>query len=219
MLHTPESLKTYQSQLWKTKKCVDYLMERKVSLASIKLFTIGYCGDNEFSQYYDRIVFPYRTPYGECITMQGRAMYDWRAVNRPKYWHSKFEGGDKHSSLYGLYEIGELALKTNALVVVEGPFDVIACYQCGIPAVAALGTSFSYKQALLARRYTNNLYFWYDTDDAGRRGLENALGVVKDLDFDAYVVEPDTNEKDASDIYCAHGRHKIKELVKNARQH
>jgi DNA primase len=197
---------------------MDYLVSRKVSLESIHKFMIGYFDVNEYSKFYDRMVFPVFNPYGQCMSLQGRAMFDWVMASEelgskiPKYYHGEF---DKNALIYGLHENGQAIVQSNVAVITEGPFDVIACYQSRIPALALLGTSFQNNQAALLRRYCNNAIIWLDSDKAGIRATENLSNTLDRAGFRVYTVEG--SEHDPSDTYQNYGQAKIKEYINAAR--
>jgi DNA primase len=190
--------------------------------------------------YNDRLLFPVFNQYGELLSFQGRAMFDWKQKKSPKYYHGHLEG--KAQILYGLnvnaprlvsprdtysvhkYDDRSLSLRsdklasnifnnTHDLVVTEGPFDVVALYQCGIPAVALLGTSFSEDQAALIRRYTKNVRIWLDQDKAGRAATINMLNLLDKGDFTVKVVGEHGEYKDASDMYVEKGRDAVLEYL------
>lgn len=199
--------------LLRSEKCLTYLRERRVSLAAAHKYCVGYYDDNEFSQYFDRMVFPVRDQYGTLLTLQGRAMYDWKSANRPKYWHGKFDGKEKHEVVYGLFECAEQVVKANAVVIVEGPFDVMACYQCGVPAVAMLSTNISREQAVLLRRYAKYALLWPDNDEAGMKHLEGITKQLECADMYVKILEHSFPEKDTADIYLQHGRQGVRDVI------
>lgn len=182
---------------------MSYLMNRGITLGSIGKFNIGYVDDNEFDAFYHRLVFPIFDQYGKLHSMQGRAMYDWAATNKPKYYHGKFEA--KGRILYGLYENLKTTVQKNTVVITEGPFDVCALSQIGIPSVACLGTSFSEEHCFLLRCYCDTIYVWLDSDNAGDKAAINLINKLKEYEFNIYRVIDD-KYKDVSDRYVATGR-------------
>ena len=54
------------------------------------------------------------------------------------------------------------------MIVCEGYMDVISLHQAGFTnAVASLGTALTAGHAALIKRYTNEVYLTYDSDEAG----------------------------------------------------
>lgn len=114
---------------------MQYLLSRRISLAAISIYGLGYFDHNHASVFYDRLMVPIRDPYGNLISFQGRALFDYDALGLPKYFHAPY---DKSAIVYGLHECGKRAIDASCITVVEGPFDVIACYDATLCAVATL---------------------------------------------------------------------------------
>ena len=193
----------HQQSLYASEKCMDYLSERKVSPDAIHKYQIGYYVGNTFDAYNDRMMFPIRNEYGVVQAYQARAMYDWKDADKPKYYHGSYE---KAFTVYGLFECAELASLWNTVVVVEGPFDVFACYMAGIPAVAMLGTSFSTQQLLILKRYVNKLIVWVDPDKAGIQATKRLIEISNKVGLDLTVMPRfGYNHQDPADIWADDG--------------
>ena len=102
-------------------------------------------------------------------------MFDHFYEGQPKYWHESF---DKGRHLYGLFESMPAIVELGYVVVVEGPFDVAALLECGIPAVAVLGSAFSDTHGWLLRQVTEFAFEWLDADPAGRKAAKNASAIL-----------------------------------------
>lgn len=190
---------------------MSYCLERKVSLEQIIHHSVGYFGNNPFSMYYDRVMFPIHDVYGNLLSFQGRALFDFKAEGKPKYFHGAY---DKSRHLYGLYD----ALRTLELmpfvVLVEGPFDVLALLRAGIPAVSGFGTAFSRHQALLLRRFFKYVGMWYDPDAAGLKGAENAELVCDAAGLRTFQLGF-SGIKDCADYVVARTHKELNEYVKD----
>ena len=142
--------------------------------------------NEEQNRYYDRfrhrIMFPIRDQQGRVIGFGGRVLDD----SKPKYLNSPDTPlFDKGKNLYGLWEAREAVRDAGRILVVEGYMDAVALAQYGIGyAVAALGTATTAEHIGILFRQTDNVYFCFDGDAAGRkaawRALENALPRLKD---------------------------------------
>ena len=142
--------------------------------------------NEEQNRYYDRfrhrIMFPIRDQQGRVIGFGGRVLDD----SKPKYLNSPDTPlFDKGRNLYGLYEARNAVRDAGRILVVEGYMDVVALAQFGIPyAVASLGTSTTGEHIKILMRQSDEIYFCFDGDAAGRkaawRALENALPQLKD---------------------------------------
>lgn len=201
-------IQKYQTRLMKTPKCLNYLNERKVSLAAVRKYGVGYFDTNPVSKYMDRMVFPVRDQYGELVGLQGRAMFEW-TKERPKYYHGDL---DKSHYIYGLYECKELILQKGYVILVEGPFDVIALWEVGEPAVSVLGTALSDQHALILRRYTEHAMLWLDNDRAGIHAATTASKTLQGVGIHVTNVTPDT-EKDPSDLWVKGGRTALRKVI------
>lgn len=205
----------YQQRLLRSDKCLALLAERKVSMAAVKRYGVGYFDTNPISKYMDRMVFPVRSIYGEIVALQGRAMFDHEAKSRslgkkiPKYYHGEF---DKSEHVYGLFEAARAIVDKGYVVVVEGPFDIMALFEVGIPAVAFLGTALSYEQALLIRRYTDKVILWLDQDKAGLIAKHRMTEVFKDIGFEVSEITP-PEPLDPAELWVKYGREYIRRIT------
>jgi len=220
----------WQDCLKDSPAAVDYLKERGIDGSTARRFGIGYAPDgwsnvldkfgqsdeaterllatgliirNDKGQHYDRfrdrIMFPIRDARGRTIGFGGRVMGD----GEPKYLNSPetvlFHKGRE---LYGLYEARQALRQIDRLVVVEGYMDTVALARHGIDfAVATLGTATTSEHLNRLFRLTENVYFCFDGDSAGRkaawRALENALPQVREGRQIRFVFLPEGQDPDA----------------------
>lgn len=128
-----------------------------------------------YSRFGTRITFPIRNQRGQLIGFGGRTVSGEGA----KYLNSPesliFHKGEE---LYGLFE----ALKAGKhpyLMVVEGYLDVVSLAQFGFAhAVATLGTAITARQVQCLLKYTTQVIFCFDGDEAGRKAAVRALGNI-----------------------------------------
>ena len=174
-----------------------YLSERHITQAAIEHFALGYAGQNwditpaladienemilggiverndtgVFSLFRQRLMMPVRDTRGKTIGLSGRTLEEGV---KPKYKNSKESAlFSRNSVLYGLYESCESfgKEKLEHVDVVEGQFDVIAQWQIGRPACAAMGSSLSPQQLRLLMRHAKSVTFMFDGDAAGIKAL------------------------------------------------
>lgn len=137
-----------------------------------------------YDRFRNRIMFPILDVRGRTIGFGGRVLNT--EEKGPKYLNSpETSVFHKGQELYGLYYARRQAGQIERLVVVEGYMDVIALAQFGLRnAVATLGTACGEEHLKLAFRYTSEVVFCFDGDNAGRkaarRALENALPAMSD---------------------------------------
>ncbi len=190
------------------KQAVEYLKNRQVTGEVARDFGLGYAPQSwdallarferqalidagmlvvrEDGKAYDRfrgrLMFPIRDKRKRVIGFGGRVLDD----SLPKYLNSPETAiFSKSKELYGLCELLQKKSRPERILVVEGYMDVIALAQYGISyAVAALGTATSKTQIELLFRFTNELVFCFDGDNAGRqaawKATEAALPCLRD---------------------------------------
>lgn len=135
-----------------------------------------------YDRFRHRIMFPIRDVRGRTIAFGGRVLGD----DKPKYLNSpETDVFHKGAELYGLYEARQANRQLEQIIVVEGYMDVIALAQYDITnAAATLGTACGEDHLSLAFRYTNEIIFCFDGDNAGRtaakRALTNSLSAMTD---------------------------------------
>jgi len=167
----------------------------------------------------DRIMFPIHSVTGRTLGFGGRALktdhQEAKYINSPEtkvYSKSKI--------LFGLDLAKNHIQRADKCYLVEGYTDVLALFQSGIlNVVASLGTSLTEEHVRLVKRYTNNLTFIFDGDEAGikasLRGIDLALkeelnikiiALPEGEDPDSFVKKNDNTEvnlylkKNASDF-------------------
>ncbi|MEN8260655.1 MAG: DNA primase [Pseudomonadota bacterium] len=220
----------WQSSLKETPEAVEYLQNRGIDGSTAKRFGIGYAPDGwsnvldkfgkseeaterllatgliirkdngkHYDRFRDRIMFPIRDARGRTIGFGGRTMGD----GEPKYLNSPetvlFHKGRE---LYGLYEARQALRHIDRLVVVEGYMDAVALARHGIDfAVATLGTATTGEHLNRLFRLTENAYFAFDGDRAGKkaawRALENALPQVREGRQIRFVFLPEGHDPDS----------------------
>jgi DNA primase len=129
--------------------------------------------EKRYDRFRDRIMFPIRNVKGEIIGFGGRVL----DKGEPKYLNSpETPVFSKGHELYGLYEARSAIHSQGYALVTEGYMDVVALAQLGFGnAVATLGTACTADHIRLLMRFTNQVVFSFDGDNAGRRAARKAL--------------------------------------------
>jgi DNA primase len=126
-----------------------YLDGRKITMDSMKKFSLGY------SEKQGMVTIPVESPDGMKIGFVGRSIEGKEFKNTP--------GLPKGKVLFNLHRV-----KSSSIVyVVESSFDAIRLDQVGFPAVATLGANVSISQIRLLEKYFNNVVLVADNDEAG----------------------------------------------------
>lgn len=171
---------------------------------------------SQYDRFRNRIVFPIRDIRGRYIGFGGRVLDD----SKPKYLNSpETPVFHKSQELYGLYEARKHYRELPRLLVVEGYMDVVSLAQFGIRyGVATMGTACGEDHLKRAFRYTDEVVFCFDGDNAGRkaalRALENALPVMEDGKRVKFLFLPDGEDPDT--LVRQVGQEKFEALVTSA---
>jgi len=170
-----------------------------------------------YDRFRGRIIFPIfsesdpHTP----IAFGGRTIFDdpgkyLNSPDTPLYKKSKH--------LYGFHLAKKSIQDTKYAVLVEGYFDMVSLYQNGIKNVAAsLGTALTENQVYLLKRFSEQVYIFYDSDKAG---IDAALrGIEKMFEQNMnprIIIMPNTDAKDPDDFIKQNGEKAFHQLVENA---
>ncbi len=177
-------------------------------------------------QWYDkfrhRLIFPITDVTGRPVGFGGRLLPDpQRDADRerpqPKYLNSPESALYKKGSLlYGLFQAKEPIRETDRVLVVEGYTDLISLVQCGFrETVAVLGTALTLEQLRLLKRFSTDIYIFFDGDDAGRRAATRAFPLCVEAGLTGRGVFLPRGE-DPDSFGQAHGREGLEELLDTA---
>ena len=219
----------YQKQLRVSPKAINYLKSRGLTGEVAKEFSIGYAPEgwqnlkiafkkyedeslvkaglvvrNEKGKHYDRfrnrIIFPIYSDKGKIIGFGGRII---DPEDTPKYYNSpETPLFQKSYELYGLLASRKPIREKGYVLVVEGYMDVVGLAQNGIRnTVATLGTATTAFHIKKLIRYTQEIVFCFDGDNAGRsaawRAMNNSLVSVTDNIQLKFLFLPDTHDPDS----------------------
>ena len=176
-------------------------------------------GDGFYDRFRHRVMVPIRDRQGRVIGFGGRSLDG----AEPKYLNSpETEVFEKGKHLFGLDRAADPIRRADRAVVVEGYFDVIALHAAGITnAVAALGTALSSQQITQLCRCCDSkrLILNFDSDNAGVRAAERAIGAVEQLalqgQLELRVLQLPAG-KDPDEFLKAHGAGDYRSLLDQA---
>lgn len=204
--------KYYQARLKASPEAIKYLKSRGLTGEIAKQFSIGFApggwnnlnevfkdydndvliksgliNKNEKGKRYDRfrnrIMFPIYSAKGQLVGFGGRVIDE---KDSPKYYNSPETSlFQKSYELYGLLAARKSIRDKGYVLVVEGYMDVVSLAQHGISnAVATLGTATTNFHIQKLIRYTSEIIFCFDGDEAGKsaawRAMQNSLASVTD---------------------------------------
>ena len=228
------------------KPAQDYILKRQISPAVSKRFGLGFAPNSwdslcsamkerGYSEYeltdaglarhgksgrgiYDtfrnRLMFPVIDVRGNVIGFSGRILDD----GEPKYMNSpETLVFNKSRNLFAL----NLAKKSKSgyIILSEGNIDVVSLHQAGFDsAVASLGTSLTAEQARLISRYAGEVVIAYDSDGAGQKASQRAIGILEKLDLKVRVLQlPDG--KDPDEFIKLRGPDAFRNLLETTENH
>ncbi len=174
-----------------------------------------------YDRFRHRVMVPIRDRQGRVIGFGGRSLDG----AEPKYLNSpETEVFEKGKHLFGLDRASAAIRKDDQAVVVEGYFDVIALHAAGITnAVASLGTALSSQQITQLCRCCDSrrLVLNFDTDGAGVRAAQRAIGEVEQLalqgQLELRVLQLPAG-KDPDEFLKQHGAGEYRALLEQAPQ-
>lgn len=130
----------------------------------------------------DRLIIPIFDKVWNTVAFGGRAL---SSDTQPKYINSSDTSVyDKSKILYGLNFLKDGLRLHDFVVVVEWYMDVIAWSRLGYDnAVATCGTSLTEHHVKQLKNYSNQLYFFFDSDEAWYQASLRALKLVYKYDI------------------------------------
>lgn len=220
-----------------------YLRERRLSDETIRAFGLGY--SNKYSddlyrylrskgyqedmirqaglisvdekhgvydKFWNRVMFPIMDVNSRVIGFGGRVMGD----AKPKYLNSpETPIFDKSRNLYGLNRAR--SSRKPYFLLCEGYMDVIAMHQAGFTnAVASLGTALTAGHASLIRRYVQEVYLTYDSDEAGTKAALRGIPILREAGISSKVIRMDPY-KDPDEFIKNLGAEEFEQRIEGAK--
>ena len=220
-----------------------YLKDRKLSDDTIKAFGLGYSNkysddlykflkskgykdemiaqaglisvdekQGVYDKFWNRVMFPIMDVNSRVIGFGGRVMGD----AKPKYLNSpETIIFDKSRNLYGLNRARKS--RKPYFLLCEGYMDVISLHQAGFTnAVASLGTALTPGHASLIKRYVNEVYLTYDSDEAGTKAALRAGPILRAAGITAKIIRMEPY-KDPDEFIKNLGAEAFEERIQKAR--
>ena len=129
-----------------------------------------------------RLIIPIRNENGQYVAFGARAL---ESGQTPKYINSSDSLiYNKSKILYGLDTAKDAIKEEDAVVLMEGYFDVISSQAHGIEnCVASCGTALTPDHVRLLSRYTKSrrIYLSFDTDGAGQKATVKGASIIKEV--------------------------------------
>ena len=176
----------------------------------------GLCNVDEkhgmYDKFWNRVIFPIEDINHRVIGFGGRVMGD----GTPKYLNSpETQIFDKSRNLYGLNRARKS--RKPYFLLCEGYMDVISLHQAGFTnAVASLGTALTAGHAALIKRYVNEVYLTYDSDEAGTKAALRAAPILREAGVTTRVIRMEPY-KDPDEFIKNLGAEAFEERIRKAR--
>lgn len=230
----------YRSFIEKPNPGYNYMKKRGLDPSTLKKFGIGYA-DGEWDSLYkyfknkgtdteillelglisqskgkyydkfrDRVMFPIINTRGKVIGFGGRTI----GADNPKYLNSPESlVFYKKNNLYGLNLTRQDINKENSAILVEGYMDVLSLYQHGVRNVSAsLGTALTEGQAIMLKRYTDNIILSYDADSAGQAAALRGMDILHNTGCKVKVLNI-SDGKDPDEFIKKNGKEEYLKLI------
>ena len=239
-----ETAKFYYSYLISPegKAGLDYFLNRGLTPATIKKFGLGFApnewdsllkhlkglgykpsemvdagvvkigrNNNYYDTFKNRVMTPIIDVRGNVIAFGGRVLDD----SKPKYINTSDTLVYKKTNELFAMNLAKDNCNDN-IILCEGYMDVIAMHQAGFTnAVAGCGTALTSEQAVLMKRYADEVIICYDADEAGQKALNKAVNLFKQTDVKVKIPAL-VGGKDPDEIIKKYGRDKFKGMLDGA---
>lgn len=138
----------------------------------------------------NRIMFPIMNSFGKVIGFSGRILPGAESEDVGKYVNSpETPIFNKSRTLYGFHKTKEHIKEQNAAVLVEGQMDFLMLYQDGVKnVIATSGTALTPDHLKTLRRFTDQLIFSFDNDEAGFKAAERSIDLASANDFNVKLL-------------------------------
>ncbi len=147
-----------------------------------------------------RIMVPLMDQMGGLIGYTARQLID--DPNSPKYFNTP--GTllyDKSRHIFALSQAKDAIRASKFVVVVEGNLDVISSHQVGVrQCVATAGTAVTEHHIKGLSKFTGDIRFCFDQDQAGLNATERAIEIAQGLDIKLSVIDVGEGAKDPDEL-------------------
>lgn len=173
----------------------------------------------------NRLMFPIENISGKTVGFSGRYIPTKKEIPNftpPKYLNTADTPiFNKGKLFYGFNQAKEEIIEKDAIILSEGQVNIIASYQVKEKnIIASMGTALTSDHLKFLSRYTKNIYFCYDNDNAGQNALYKSSKLALIQDFSINVIslqkgsDPDDEIKEYEDLW-----HSDIKLAKNVFDH
>lgn len=179
-------VRQYTEALWQSPALAYLMDQRGLTAETIETWQIGYGepleGPRGTKVAVPRVMIPLNDPQGRTIAFTGRALADGY---KPKYRNSPNDLlYSKADLVFGLDKARPEIVRSGQVVIVEGQFDVICCWQAGIQnMVAVSGSSLTggMIERLASTTRLRKVTLVFDGDLGGELAASRALESLREV--------------------------------------
>lgn len=187
---------------------------KRAGFTDDELIAARLCGKSDkngrlYPYFRNRVMFPILDATGAVIAFGGRVMDG----SEPKYLNSPDTPAFKKSRNLFALNYAKDAVNDKEIILCEGYMDVIALHAAGFQnTVATLGTALTSEQARIMKRYADRVVLCYDSDNAGRKAAERALGILGEVGLEVRVLQME-GAKDPDEFIKKFGSDAFRKLI------
>ncbi len=143
-----------------------------------------------YDRFRARIMFPLKDQRGQVVGFSGRLLKEdpnagGKYINSPQS-----ELFDKSEFIFALDQAYKAIRTADRVVVVEGQFDAVSSHKVGVKNVVAVsGTALTEKHLAVLARFTRNIAFCFDSDQAGEKAGDRSVLLALAQGFTVYRVD------------------------------
>lgn len=205
----------YAMPTWTTLR--DYMLGEGYSeqeLIDASLIARSRNSGRTYDFFIDRVMFPFINLQGNIVGFGGRTL---NSEDNRKYLNTRETAVYKKSSfLFSMNFAKAEASKQKKLLLCEGNMDVISLNQAGFEnAVATCGTAITDEHARLMSQYVNEVVICYDSDEAGQKASNKAIGMLSQVGIQTKILKME-GAKDPDEYIQKFGKDKFKYILDNS---
>lgn len=205
-----ETIKKFEIGLSTSRQPLTPFLKNKYKVE--ELIEVGLTNDDEQDVFNNRIMIPIHDLNGNNIGFGGR-IYQTKDVS--KYVNTKATKiFDKSRILYNYHRAHDKLNRNDAIIIMEGYFDVIRASTVGVNnCVAPMGTALTKYHIDILKKITNSVILCFDGDNAGKEATVRAIELLENVNINVKVIR--LEEKDPDEFIIKRGKDAFLEKINN----
>jgi len=173
---------------------------KKKGFSDREILDAGFINSRGNDKFAGRLMFPIFDVSGRVVGFSGRILV--KDDKRPKYLNSaESDLYKKRFLLFGLHKAKGYIDKADFAILCEGQIDAIMSQQVGVKnIVAPLGTALTDTQLDLIKRFSKNVAFCFDNDEAGQKSLSRGVKIALQQRMHPFIVSLPSDVNDIDDL-------------------